>query len=419
MNNHSNKSWTVAKFEFISFITNRSTQIATLVSVIIMALVLSLPNIISFFSEANKNNEKGEILIVNESEMDLDLSAPKEALPQYNLADSEARAKEDIAKNFENNKKLFGVFVIKSPDTFHWYTPRQSMTESPERTLYEIFKSQSQFAGLSAKGVTPEEAANFVKGPSMEIIDFAADQGKSQEQTYAYTYILVFLLYMTLIMYGQRTATSVAYEKGSRTMELLVTSTNPRSLIDGKVIGVGLMGIVHMIIFGITYLIFFRINQGGYDMDFFSSGLNMPLSVMLMAILCFFLAYMAFAYIFAALGSLVSRSEEISQVVGPPMMIIVVVFFAAIMATTMPEKSWVMVLSFVPFAGPLLLFVRFSMLDVPLWQTLLAIAVNILYLIICSILAAKVYRHGVLRYGTDAKSRDFLKILRQEKEAAN
>lgn len=412
----SNPTWVVTRFEFQRLVSSKSFQISLIITSLILIVILSFPSLSALFKKEGSELEiKGKIGLVNDSAYSLDLEEAQAVIPQYEIREGDWQGQEAIFAAI-TEEDLFGVLRLVDAQNFQWLTDRQPFSERPEQELYYVLKDQVQIQALLEQGLDPETAAGLVVGPNLETIDKSVEAGMSQEQTHAYTYFMVFLLYMMLIAYGQMTAVSVAYEKGSRTMELLITSAKPRQLVDGKVLGTGLAGLLSMIILGGVYLVAYQLNKGSYGPgSFFEVALNMPGRVVVLAMVCFVLSYLCLAYLFAGLGSLVSRSEEVNQVVGPLTMLIVIIFMLAIFATFTPEKTWVTVISFLPFLGPLPLFVRYSMVGLPLWEILLAVLIHSATIVVCSILAGRLYRRGTLTYGKVPGFKEILKIMRPNK----
>ncbi len=415
--NRQGKSGTaiVTRFELVNYLTSKSFRVATIITCLLILLSLSFPRLAAIFRSRDGEKIKGTIYLVNRTEIALDEESLQAALPRYELK------KHDLAKEEDPfdllGDKITGVFLLEDQNNFAWYTERIAFNEYPEQILRSAISSQVSFALLQDKGIPEEEAMGLIQGAQLHVHELAEMGGKSQEQTQLYTYFLVLILYIAIMMYGQMTAVSVASEKGSRAMELLVTSTKPRYLINGKVLGTGLAGLIQLLIFGLFYFLVYSLNKSSYsEGSVFALALKMPPDVFLVAILSFVLCYLAFAFIFAALGSLVSRSEEVSQVITPVTMAFIVIFMVAIFATFTPEKTWVGLLVFVPFAGPLILFVRYSMIGMGPLPFAIALVIHVLTVALCSSLATKVYRAGVLRYGQSARFTEFFKILRPAKE---
>ncbi len=131
------------------------------------------------------------------------------------------------------------------------------------------------------------------------------------------------------------------------------------------------------------------------------SGLSLDLLVYF--ILFYLLGYFAYAVMFAAAGSVVSRTEDVNQVITPIMIISMVTFYVAIFSVNNAGALYVEILSFVPLFMPILMFIRIGLSDPALWEVALSVAINVLFILIVGWLAAKVYRAGVLMYGKEAR----------------
>lgn len=406
-----NTTSVVTRFTFLSYLRSRSFLIATLLGLVVIILGLSFPSIQSLI-RGNQPEQKGTIELAGLPLRGADLQAIKEALPAYKIVESGALSSDGLLERIRE-PKIAGIFTLDAEQQFVYACRRRTLGEYPEQVIADILTDSAHYHTLREIGFSDQEAAGFLAEPQVRVVEEAELAGKSQAQTQTYTYILVLVLYMALISYGQMTASSVASEKSSRTMELLITATDPRCLIYGKVLGTGLAGFLQMLIFGLAYLFAYAVNRGTYGSnEIFTQALRMPFPILAMALLVFILAYLAFAFLFAALGSLVSRSEEINQVLSPMIFLLMAVFFAGVFATFWPDKLWVSILSYFPLVGPILFFVRFSMVEIPLWGFLLALLIHTLTVMGCARFAVRIYRSGVLRYGQAARFLDLFTFLR-------
>ena len=175
-------------------------------------------------------------------------------------------------------------------------------------------------------------------------------------KSYFYTFILMFALYMTILMYGQFVAQSVVTEKSSKAMELLITSAKPSSLMFGKVVGTGLAGLVQLVLIVGSAFVFFNLNKSYWDSgSVITSLFDMPLELVLYTILFFVTGYFLYAFLFGALASLASRMEDTNTLVMPVVMLFVASFMATIFSMVGGKVDSVLmkVLSFVPFTSPM------------------------------------------------------------------
>jgi ABC-2 type transport system permease protein len=228
---------------------------------------------------------------------------------------------------------------------------------------------------------------------------------------------LVVLIFMAIITYGTWVAMSVAEEKGSRVMELMLNATTPLQMLAGKVIGNGAAGLAQYgVIIGAVLVGLLaqgpidRAVLGGPDSGSAVSGLTVPLLAAFMIL--FVLGFLLYSLLYAALGSLVSRQEDVQSATSPLMMLVMVGYFLSIAAIQAITETWVVVLSFVPFFSPYLMLARVAGGHVQLWEFGLAVVLMLAAIAVALFLAARIYSAGVLLYGQRVGLRQVLKAAR-------
>jgi ABC-2 type transport system permease protein len=217
--------------------------------------------------------------------------------------------------------------------------------------------------------------------------------------------VLVVLILIAIVNYGNWIASSVAEEKSNRVMELLVTAATPRQLLVGKVIGTAAAAMTQyaaLLAAGIAGLLL----QGEIGRRFFGdaataapgAGLDAWLLIVFGA--CFVGGFLVYAGLYAAAGSLISRSEEVQQVAGPIIVIAMVGYFSAILGgTTAPDATWLKILTFVPFWSPYLVPLRMAYGTISPGEIVGALALLAVGVVVILWLASRVYAAGVLLYG--------------------
>jgi ABC-2 type transport system permease protein len=227
---------------------------------------------------------------------------------------------------------------------------------------------------------------------------------------------LIILIFMAIITYGVWVAMSVAEEKGSRVMELMLNATTPIQMLTGKVIGNGAAGLTQ---YGaiLGAVVAGLLAQGpihkavvGTDTGASFGGLS-PTVIGAFAVL-FVLGFLLYSLLYAALGSMVSRQEDVQSATSPLMMLIMVGYFASIFAVQDIDSSWVRIVSLVPFFSPYVMLARVSTGHVELWEFGLAVAFLIAAIAVALFLAARIYSAGVLLYGQRMSLRQILRAAR-------
>lgn len=220
---------------------------------------------------------------------------------------------------------------------------------------------------------------------------------------------------MMIIMYGQLVATSVATEKSSRAMELLITSAKPTAMMFGKITAACLAGFVQLIaVFGSAFL-FYNMNRSYWaDNAIVASIFDMPLSLLLYMVLFFILGFMIYACLYGAIGSTATKVEDINTLSMPLTLLFVAAFMVVIFSMSSGEVDNVLlkICSFIPFTSPMAMFTRIAMSTVPPYEIIISVVILAASVIGIGVLSAKIYRVGVLLYGTTPKISSIIKALK-------
>ncbi len=227
---------------------------------------------------------------------------------------------------------------------------------------------------------------------------------------------LIVLIFMAIVTYGVWVAMSVAEEKGSRVMELMLNATTPLQMLTGKVLGNGGAGLTQ---YGI---ILASVIAGLLAQDPIhkavvgtSSGTQfggLSPSVLAAFVVLFILGFTMYSLLYAALGSLVSRQEDVQSATSPLMMLIMIGYFMSIFGIQAIDESWVKIASFVPFFSPYLMLARVSLGHVELWEFVLSALILLASIAVALFLAARIYSAGVLLYGQRVSLREVFRAAR-------
>lgn len=218
-------------------------------------------------------------------------------------------------------------------------------------------------------------------------------------------YVLLFLLYILIMVNSQLIMSSVAEEKTSRIAELLVASVNPRALLAGKVGSSATLAIAQMIIWvAVAYLLGAQAAPAGAPPSDANDVSGFSLSGVSSAditgfVLFFLIGFLQTATLFAAVGSLINRTEDLGSVSGPLFLPVVAAFIIAMSALAVPDSPAVVVTSFIPLIAPFVMFARIVVSSVPAWQVGVSLAINIAAIYVVAVLGGRIYRVGMLLYG--------------------
>lgn len=222
---------------------------------------------------------------------------------------------------------------------------------------------------------------------------------------------LIMILYMMVVVYGQHTLTGVIEEKSSRVVEVILSSVPSRSLMLGKVVGIGLAGLTQMAIWAasILYLSGRGVSVAGLTID--ASVLS---PIMLVSFLVFFvLGFFMFAMLYAGVGALCNTVQESQQFATPIVMFAVIPMLLLAMVLRAPDSTLAVVLSLIPLFSPILMFMRVCLQTPPIWQIVLSWALMGATIWLLTRLAGKLFRVGILAHGSAPSWASVMRILKQ------
>ena len=404
---------TILNFELKSYFKNKVFVGITIALVVLIAVVMFFPNIMAFFKSDDSSEQPEErlvMLIASDSEKQAEAmqAAFAEAFADYDVRIAQGA---DEAKQKVSQGEAECAFVITGPTSYTYYVENLGLYDEKTAIADEILKNIYRVEAMVESGVAPEQAGQIL---SRQISHEVESLGKDQMQNYFYTYIMVFALYMVILLYGQMVATNVASEKSSRAMEVLITSAKPTAMMFGKVIASCIAGFIQLLcIFG-TALLCFRINQAQWaDNPIICSIFNMPPELLGYMLVFFLLGFFIYAFLYGAVGSTASKLEDTNTSVMPITMLFIVAFMVVVfsMSSGNIDNIWMKLCSYIPLTSPMAMFARIAMSTVPAYEIAISIAILIGSVIGIGVLAAKIYRVGVLLYGTPPKLGSILKSI--------
>ena len=403
----------IFRFEFRNYYTNKVFVFLTLFLVVAIGIGLSVPALASLFSSGSPGpaQDRPVMAVVSDTpEHGGYLEAAfSESFPGYRVELKDLDA-EGLKAEVLTGVSACGFFV-RGFSELDYCVMDLSIYDDNLGLGTEALRQAGLRYALHEQGLSDSEIEAIL---DLEIRSTATVLGTAQFQNYFYTYIMIFALYMVIVLYGNMVATNVASEKSSRAMELLITTAHPQSLMFGKIMASCMAGLTQLaLVFG-SSLLFYRLNETHWGgMPIVSSIFNMPLSLFLYMILFFLLGFLMYACLYAAIGSTVSKLEDLSTAIQPLTMTFVVGFMVVVfsMSSGQMDSPLLVACSFIPLTSPMAMFTRIAMSQVPVYQIILSILILIGSVIGSGIASAKIYRIGVMLYGNRLKFTAILKLL--------
>lgn len=400
---------TILKFELLEYFRNKVFIGITAFLVAILALMMFVPDLLSGI--ISDDNDEKPVMILSSSQNEVLEPVFTSAFPTYTITTMETNSLTEIQEQIRNKEaECAFVFEDDTISRYTYYVDNLGMydtnTETADAVLNEILRAQA----FEEMGVSASDTQMIM---SLSVSHDTENLGQNQITNFLYTYIMIMALYMVIAMYGQMVASHVAAEKDSRVMELLIATSDPTSMMFGKVLASCIAGLFQLaVIFG-SALLFYNLNPDAWgDSPILQMLFDIPLHLLVYMLIFFLLGYLIYAFLYGAIGSTVSRIEDLSTALTPLTFIFVAAFMIVVFGISSGDvdSPLMIVASWFPLSSPMAMFTRIGMSTVSTFEIAGSIIVLIISLFLIGKLSAKIYRTGVLLYGKKVK---FFSLLRQ------
>jgi ABC-2 type transport system permease protein len=230
--------------------------------------------------------------------------------------------------------------------------------------------------------------------------------------------VFVILMFITILIYGMWVATGVAAEKSSRVMELMISAASPRQLLIGKVVGIGGAGLTQYLAIAAPVIFVLALQDQIAKAILGAGGGGLPTGGLTIGLLgaygvFFLLGFTLFALIYAAVGSFVSRPDDLQTLSLPLSMLAMAGYLCALLVLLGSRGAFAKIPSFVPPLSPFAMLARLMVSNVEPWEVLLSLAILIATIILVAAATVRIYATGVLLYGQRPGIRAFITAARR------
>ena len=422
------KIWLVFKREYLTRVRTKGFIISTLAVPLVMLMFLAVPVILA----TRQTRHTAKIAILDEAGgmASLVTQGLAEKLPNGEPVYRIVQEREDPTPEEEigfsnrlrtevNHGKLDGFLIIPkgvlegTAAAFHTGNPgNMELTQSVRRALDDAVIARR----LRERGIRVDDVQALVRAVPLTLVK-VSKEGEVEEkgQTFAIAIVMMFLLYMTILIYGVQTMQSVQEEKSTRVVEVLVSSIRPFHLLAGKLTGVGAVSLTQILIWAALGSL-----VGAYGatavatLDPTSSlpHIPVPWATLGYFVVFYLLGYFLYASLYAAVGAMVSSNEEAQHLATPINLLLAFTPIMLIVVLRNPNSTPSVLLSLVPFFTPVLMVLRIGLQTPPFWQIALSLVLMVSATVGLTYLSAKVYRVGILMYGKRPSITELLRWLR-------
>lgn len=422
----------VLKFELGNYFQSKGYMITTFLVALLIAVAMFIPTIIQAFDDDEAGQSGGGSAVVedggNEDIVDGDaeydklylLYDPQDLVKDLTLLEEVFGAKwQEVTSESEiesqvNSEEAEGGFALKSADTATFYALQIPMTDNRANMFENVFVYMNRMAAFESMGFD-EETIGTIDAHYNAYMDIdSVALKKDGTMGFVYAYVLIFVLYFMILMYGSMISTSVTTEKSSRTIEVLVTSTSTNALLCGKVIAGTIASVFQTGIIMGAGIISYMINKPAWN-ELINISIDIPANLLITFALFGTMGYVFYAFLFGMLGALVSKTEDINKSTSPLMMVFILVFVVTMYSLMVPDSIWMKIMSYLPFSSCNAMLARVAVGNVELWEVALSFAVLVASNVLVAWIASKIYRMTTLMYGNPISLKTAFKMLKKDK----
>lgn len=389
-------------YELRSQLTKKTTRVVTLVLALIMLAATSVPRIIALFDSGKPQQETQQKAVISDAGYVADAAVLQEIAPLLGGAEYEKtyNSREDLVAALKKEEIKVG-FVIQPDLSYEAVYQDRSMESDEAATLEKLLTQAVKNRLLDQKGLS---AADLSQIEDATVSGQTTVMGKNSMNSFGLSLALMILVYMIVLIYGNSVSTVIAREKDSRTMEILITSTRPGSLILGKVAASGVAAIVQFGFIILVTVIGYQFNKQFYPpiVHMMLAGALTP-SYIWTYLFFTITGYVMYLFLFAALGSTVSKMEDVGSATAIVQFIFIFAYLISSFAMNMPTSPVAVIGSIVPLTSIMVMPLRAALITVPISELLLSGALMLVFVVFFAFLSIKIYRWGSLNYGNKTR----------------
>ncbi len=412
------KLWTIFKHELISVVNRKSFLISLFLLPLISSAVFLIAGQMTK-SKGIENNAIVEMIAPQEESMPeglVDQSALILELPDNVQALLIAYPDTDAAQKALDDGTISGYYLV--PEDYLTggqiisYQVDYDMMQGLERTwVIEVALRENL---LTKAGLSVEQFYNPLSDIQIEVRDVSqgkpvAEQRDPEEGlTFIVPYVVSMLFYVIIITTSSMLMNSITTEKENRVMEILLTSIDPETMLFGKILSRGVVGLLQFLLWGGTGWLLLQLSGQTFQI---SDQFQLPPIFLVWSVVFILLGYFLYAVLMAGVGAMAPNMRESSQMtVFFVMPMIVPLMFVSVFSQA-PNKVFPVILSYFPLTSPLAMMMRYSVAKLPFWEPLLSALILAGSAYICMRLIAGLFQADLLLSGESLNIKRYIKVL--------
>ena len=401
---------TVMKFTIKDMAKRKSFIISTLIILILIVIGFNVPNIIK---NIKGENTEDKLLVVDNGNI---FEGNLELLKQMNLGyEIEiGNATFDEIKEKIENEDIYGAVIIEKQENnvkVRYIIKNTTMINEVPENIVNAINSLYTNIQISKLELTNEQIQSIT--PNFEFNIEQTQEDKASGNVFAMMLMSIVLFY-AIYFCAYQVSSSITTEKTSKIMETLVTSTSPKTIVLGKTIGIGIVGLIQMVLIVGTALISAKAFLEPELLESVLDMSNITVYLGIITIIYFILGYFAYALLYALTGSTVSKPEDIQSANTPVAILAVIGFYLSYFTMMNPTSELNLFASLFPVSSPFCMPFRIMMGLANGKDVVISIAILIITILVIAKVAIKIYSSAILNYGTKMSFKDIIKVYRDK-----
>lgn len=401
---------TVIRFTMKDMVKRKSFIISTLIILVLIVLGFNVPNLLK--SIEGEDTQEKLVIVDNQNIFEGSLESLKNMDLDYEIQIENINY-DEIKEKIENEEIESAIIVEPKEQNISitYIVKNANMIQSVPEEIVNVMNTLYSNLQISKLGLTAEQLQSIT--PNFE---FSLEQTEEEEASgnIFVMMLLSIVLFYAIYFCAYQVSSSITTEKTSKIMETLVTSTSPKTIVLGKTIGIGIVGLLQMVAIVGTALISAKVFLEPGMLDSILDMSNITPYLGIITILYFILGYLAYALLYALTGSTVSKPEDIQSANTPVALLAVIGFYLSYFTMMNPTSELNVFASMFPISSPFCMPFRIMMGLASTTDVIISIAILIVTILVIAQVAIKIYSNAILNYGTKMSFGDIIKIYRDK-----
>ena len=405
----------VAKFTIKDMVKRKSFIISNIIILGMIILAFNIPNIVNIIVGEDEISSGTKMLIVDsENIFEGTLNSLNEMDLGYEFTISNENLTFDDIKTKIENEEIDEAIIISNKEgkiNFEYIVENLSMIEQMPESLVNALTGAYSNLQISKLGLTQEQLQSI--SPNF---NFEMNQTESQE-VHGNPFVIMLIsivLFFAIYFFAYQVSSSITTEKTSKIIETLVTSTTPTTIVLGKTIGIGIVGLLQLVVIIATALICNTLFLDEGMLDGLIDLTKITPALGIVTILYFILGYALYALMYALTGSTVSKPEDVQSANTPVALIAIVGFYLAYFTMMNPTSELNKIAAILPISSPFCMPFRVMMGIATVGELALSIFLILVTIVIVAKVSIKIYSQAILNYGNRVSLKDALKMYKNK-----